>query len=240
MSNYYPPHTPAFDDTFQNMIRNLAVHIVKEHLSDHNAQVVGLGSGSTVAVLLREIARLTDKNTTEFVATSLQIKKEAENNGLIIVDESKIPSTNIVIDGADQVDSKFYMIKGGGGALLKEKVLICAARRVIIVADSNKFVNKFSRAIPIEVHPFARSIVGIKLREIGGIPSLRTIEKGYPFITESGNIILDTSFHSLSDIPSTEINLRNIPGVLEVGLFTRRADVYYKANSDGSFETITY
>jgi ribose 5-phosphate isomerase A len=239
MSNSYRPPTPS-SDALQNAIKNLAVHVVRYQFSVHKVQLVGLGSGSTVAAIVKEIARLPEKNRTEFVATSLQIKKEAENNGLIIVDESRIPSIDIVIDGADQVDSKFYMIKGGGGALLKEKVLISAAKRVIIAADSNKFVSKFNYPIPIEVHPFARSIVWIKLQEAGGMPNLRMIEKGYPFITENGNIIFDTYFNLLSDVPESEINLKNIPGVLEVGLFTRRADVYYKAKSDGSFEMITF
>jgi len=67
---------------------------------------------------------------------------------------------------------------------------------------------------------------------------MRTLEKGYPFITENGNIILDTTFSSIPDPKKKEIELKNIPGVLEVGLFTRRADVYYKAKSDGTFETI--
>jgi ribose 5-phosphate isomerase A len=215
------------------------VHMVKYQFSTNSVQVVGLGSGSTVAAIVNEIAKLRDKIGTEFITTSLQIKQEAENNGLRIVDENRIPSIDIVIDGADQVDSKFYLIKGGGGALLKEKVLISAAKRVVIIADSNKFVDEFSLPIPIEVHPFARSIVWIKLQEAGGIPKLRAGEKGYPFITENGNIIFDTSFNRLSNIPDNELNLKSIPGIIEVGLFTRRADVYYKAKSDGSFETIS-
>ena len=240
MSNSYPVRHATSPHILQNAIKNLAIHIVKYQFSDNKVQLVGLGSGSTVAAIIKEIADLPHKNEREYVATSLQIKKEAENNGLKIVDESKIPNIDVVIDGADQVDSEFYMIKGGGGALLKEKVLISEAKRVIIVADSNKFVDKFNHAIPIEVHPFARSVVWIKLQEAGGTPKLRMIRKGYPLITENGNIIFDTYFNLLSDIPAKELKLKNIPGVLEVGLFTRRADVYYKAKSDGSFETITF
>jgi ribose 5-phosphate isomerase A len=210
--------------------------MVKHLFTTENVRVVGLGSGSTVAAVVNEIAKLPDKIGREFVTTSLQIKQEAENNGLKIVDENQIPNIDIVIDGADQVDSKFYMIKGGGGALFKEKVLISAAKKVVIIADSNKFVDEFSLPIPIEVHPFARSMVWIKLQEAGGIPKLRTSEKGYPFITESGNIIFDTSFTRLSSIPTNELSLKNIPGIIEVGLFTRCADIYYKAKYDGSFE----
>ena len=241
MSNFHstPSHLTASPHVLQNAIRNIAVHMVKYQFSTDSVQVVGLGSGSTVAAIVNEIAKLRDKIGTEFIATSLQIKQEAEKNGLRIVDENRIPNIDIVIDGADQVNSKFYMIKGGGGALLKEKVLISAAKRVVIIADSNKFVDEFSLPIPIEVYPFARSIVWIKLQEAGGIPKLRTDEKGYPFITENGNIIFDTLFNRLSNIPDNELNLKNIPGIIEVGLFTRRADVYYKAKTDGSFETIS-
>jgi ribose 5-phosphate isomerase A len=222
-------------------VKNLATDVVKRELSrDNNNQVIGLGSGSTVAVIVREMAKLPNKKTLEFVAASLQIKREAEKSGLKLVDENRIPDIDIVFDGADQIDSKFCMIKGGGGALLKEKILISAAKKVVILADSNKFVEAFSRSIPIEVHPFARSIVGIKLENTGGIPKLRTIEKDYPFITENGNIVLDTTFTSLADVQKKELELKGIAGVLEVGLFTRRADVYYTAKSNGSFEIIKF
>ncbi|MGA9169120.1 MAG: ribose 5-phosphate isomerase A [Nitrososphaeraceae archaeon] len=225
----------------QDAIKNLAIHAVRQQLSTTNSnQVIGLGSGSTVAAIVREMAKLPDKKRLEFVATSLQIKKEAENSGLKIVDENRIPYIDVVFDGADQIDSEFRMIKGGGGALLKEKVIMSAAKRVVIAADSNKFVDVFNLSVPVEVHQFALSIVSIKLKEEGGIPKLRTIEKGYPFITENGNIILDTTFNLLMDVRKKELELKNIPGVLEVGLFTRVADIYYKAKIDGSFETIQF
>jgi ribose 5-phosphate isomerase A len=76
-----------------------------------------------------------------------------------------------------------------------------------------------------------------RLKEIGGSPKLRTMDKGYPYVTENGNIVLDTSFNSIGNIRNKEIELKNIPGVLEVGLFTR-ANIYYKAKNDGSFEII--
>jgi len=220
-------------------IKNLAIEVVKRELArDNNYRVIGLGSGSTVAVIVREMAKLSNKKMLEFVAASLQIKREAEKSGLKLLDESRIPHIDIVFDGADQIDSKFCMIKGGGGALLREKILISAAKRLVIIADSKKFVDVFSRSIPIEVHPFARSIVEVKLKTIGGQPKLRTIEKDYPFITENGNIVFDTTFTSVADLQKKEFELKGIAGVLEVGLFTRRADIYYKAKSDGSFEII--
>ncbi len=204
------------------------------------ARVVGLGSGSTVTHIVREMANLPNKGSLEFVPTSLQIKLEAEKIALRIADESRIPDIDIVFDGADQIDGEFNMIKGGGGALLREKILISAAKKVIIVADESKFVQSFNRSVPIEVHPMARSLVHKKLTEVGGESTLRTLDKGYPFVTENGNVILDTTFASIPDPKKKEAELKSIAGVLEVGLFTRRADVYYKAKVDGTFEAITF
>ena len=236
-SSYYPSNSKSPSLTSQS-IELLAKDAVKRYVKDN--QVIGLGSGSTIAFLVKEMARLENKNTLKFIVTSLQIKTEAENSGLEIVDENQIPEIDIVFDGADQIDSQYNMIKGGGGALLKEKILISAAKQVVIVADSKKFVEKFNRPVPIEVHPFARSAVSKKLREISSQVQLRILEKGYPFITENGNIIFDTTFTSIADVSKNEIELKSIPGVLEVGFFTRRADIYYKAKSDGNFECVRF
>ncbi len=200
-------------------------------------QVVGLGSGSTMTILVRELANLPYKRSVEFVTTSIQIKIEAEKVGLKIADESNFVDVDVVFDGADQIDSDFNMIKGGGGALLREKVLISAANKVVILADDTKFVKRLTQPVPIEIHKFARSFLLKRLKEIGGSPKLRTMDKGYPYLTENGNIVLDTSFNSIGNVRNKEIELKNIPGVLEVGLFTR-ASIYYKAKNDGSFEII--
>jgi ribose 5-phosphate isomerase A len=223
----------SLQDSIQKLAKE-ALKLVK------GAKVVGLGSGSTVGFIVREMAKLPDKESIEFMPTSLQIKVEAEKSALRVADESRIPHTDIVFDGADQIDSKFNMIKGGGGALLREKILISAAKKVVIVADASKFVQSFSRSVPIEVHPMARSILSKKLAEMGGQPLLRTLDKGYPLVTENGNLILDTFFPSITDPKKMEGELKNFAGVLEVGLFTRRADIYYKAKEDGSFETISF
>lgn len=190
-----------------------------------------------MTILVRELANLPYKRSVEFVTTSIQIKIEAEKVGLKIADESNFVDIDVVFDGADQIDSDFNMIKGGGGALLREKVLISAANKVVILADDTKFVKRLTQPVPIEIHKFARSFLLKRLKEIGGSPKLRTMDKGYPYVTENGNIVLDTSFNSIGNVRNKEIELKNIPGVLEVGLFTR-ANIYYKAKNDGSFEII--
>jgi len=203
--------------------------------------IIGLGSGSTVALLVEKIAKLEGKEVFGFIPTSYQIKILAEQCGLRFLDESRINEIDLVIDGADQIDEKLNMIKGGGGALFKEKILMYSAKQKVILADSQKFVSTFSLPIPIEVHPFGRVEVTKKLDEIGGYPKIRFLKKGYPFITENGNFILDTEFNNLTkkfDIAALEIKIKSIPGVIEVGIFSSTKNTtYYCVNSDGSFFT---
>lgn len=198
---------------------------------------IGLGSGSTVEKIVRNFAMLEYKDTLEFVVTSLQIRVVSESLGLKIVDQ-KYGNVDVVIDGADQIDSEFNMIKGGGGALLNEKILIASSRKFVIVAQSNKFVDKFTMAVPIEVTPFGRIFVKRELEKIGALPKIRMLEKGYPFITENGNIIYDTLLPSYDGIVESERDLKNIPGVVEVGLFTNHADSYYKIKNENEFDYI--
>jgi ribose 5-phosphate isomerase A len=227
--------------------------------------IVGLGSGSTVAELVKKIGTLPNTENFIFIPTSIQIKMIAENAGLKFTDESKISNIDLVIDGADQIDNNLNMIKGGGGALFKEKIIMYSANERIILADSKKFVPEFNLPIPIEVHPFARSTVTKRLKSMGIIgktttttskinnrqdeshdnnlsakPIIRTTQKGYPFITENGNIVIDTKFLGILDIEKAEQEIKNIPGVIEVGLFVRKNNThYYSVNSEGKFSVKT-
>ena len=223
--------------SFQDAARNLAKEAVNYFVRPN--QVIGLGSGPMATSIVREMANFDGKETLECIPTSFQIKLEAQCSGLKLVDENKMPEVDVVFDGADEVDAKFNMIKGGGGALLREKIVHSSAKRIVIAAESTKFVPTFSWPVPIEIHPFAIHFVRKKLEDIvGGRPKMRMLKEGYPYVTENGNFILDTSFDFPSDIRRQEIELKNIAGVIEVGLFTKHANVYYKAKEDGSFETI--
>jgi ribose 5-phosphate isomerase A len=220
---------------FQSAAENLAREAVSRFVKDD--QVIGLGSGPMAAAIIREMANFEGKETLECIPTSFQIKLEAECSGLKLADESRIPEIDVVFDGADEIDGKFNMIKGGGGALLREKIVHSAARQIVIAAESKKFVPSFTWPVPIEIHPFAIHATRKKLEDLGGRPRMRMLKEGYPYVTENGNFILDTSFQ-FSDIKRQEAELKNIAGVVEVGIFTRHADAYYKAQEDGSFEAI--
>ena len=197
---------------------------------------IGLGSGRTVEKIVRNFGILEFKDTLEFIVTSLQIRIVAESLGLKIIDENKSGKIDVVLDGADQIDSDYNMIKGGGGALLKEKILIASSQKFVIFAQANKFVDRFNIAIPVEVTPFGRNFVMKELKRIGGLPSIRLLDKGYPFITENGNIIYDTVLPKLDNVKETERDIKNIPGVVEVGLFTIHANSYYKITGENDFE----
>ncbi len=200
---------------------------------------IGLGSGRTVERIVRNIGNLEYKDSLEFIVTSIQIRIVTETMGLKIVEKSKNGIIDVVLDGADQIDSDYNMIKGGGGALLKEKILISSSQKFVIVAQADKFVEKFNMPVPVEVTPFGRNIVMKKLEEIGGLPKMRMLERGYPFITENGNIIFDTFLPKYEDLKETEMEIKNIPGVIEVGLFTNHACSYYKITGDNDFELIS-
>ena len=222
--------------SFQEAAKNLAKEAVECFVKPN--QVIGLGSGPMAAAIVREMANFEGKETLECIPTSFQIKLEAECSGITLVEEDRMPEVDVVFDGADEVDAKFNMIKGGGGALLREKIVHSAANQIVIAAESRKFVPTFSWPVPIEIHPFAVHIVRKKLEDIGGRPKMRMLKEGYPYVTENGNFILDTSFDFPSDIRRQEIELKSLAGVVEVGLFTRRSGIYYKAKEDGSFEVI--
>jgi ribose 5-phosphate isomerase A len=221
---------------FQEAAKSLAKKAVEQFVDGH--QVIGLGSGPMAAAIVREMANFQDKDTLECIPTSFQIKLEAQCSGLKLVDEGRIPEIDIVFDGADEIDSRFNMIKGGGGALLREKIVHSSARQVVIAAESNKFVPSFTWPVPIEICPYAIHIVRKKLQDAAGRPKMRMLKEGYPYVTENGNFILDTLFDSPPDVRKQEVELKSIPGVVEVGLFTRRSGTYYKAEEDGTFETI--
>lgn len=222
---------------YQDAAKNLAKAAVEQFVKPDT--VIGLGSGPMAAAIVREMANLDRKETLRCIPTSFQIKLEAECSGLELADAALIPEVDVVFDGADEVDSRLYMIKGGGGALLREKIVHSAARQIVIAAESQKFVPIFSWPIPIEIHPFAIHIARKKLESASGKPRMRMLKEGYPYVTENGNFILDTSIDlSQSDIGQKEIELKSIAGVVEVGLFSRRADVYYKAQKDGTFEVV--
>ena len=223
----------TLDDAFKALSSD-ALKLVKDNY------VLGLGSGRAATAIVRSLASYLKKNKTKIKAipTSLQIKIEAEKGGIPIIEADQIEHIDIVFDGADQIDKDKNMIKGGGGALLREKILINTAKKVVIIADESKFVKKLNRSVPVEVLPFARNTAAKQIQKYGGKPNLRVIERGYPFVTENGNIILDCDFGQIVKPKELAKKIIEIPGVIEVGIFTK-PDIIYKAKVNGTFDILT-
>ena len=224
----------SFDDAIKALSSD-ALKFVKDGF------ILGLGSGRAATAFVKSLSSyLQEKNLKiRAVPTSLQIKLIAEEGKIHLIEADQIEKIDVVFDGADQIDHQKYLIKGGGGALLRENILINAAKKVVIMADKSKFVKNFNMPVPVEVHPLARNTVTKSIRKLGGKPKVRTIERGYPFITENGNVILDCDFGVIKKPKSLAQKIKQIAGVMEVGIFTRKPDVIYKAKTGGKFEIIT-
>ena len=220
----------SYDDTIVYVARDALRHV-------REGDVIGLGSGRAAAALVEELGRVAGDLRIRGVPTSLQIRLAAEKAGIPMLEPGEMPRLDSIFDGADQIDSAGYMVKGGGGALLRERVLAGMAGKVVIMADETKFVERLSRPIPVEVHPAARGLIHERVRGMGAVPRLRTLERGYPAFTENGNIILDCDFGVIADPPGLAARLRGLPGVLEAGIF-ERPDIIYKAAKGGAFEVM--
>jgi len=224
----------SFDDAISALSTD-ALKFVKDGF------VLGLGSGRAATSFVKSLSSYikTKKIKIKCVPTSLQIKLIAEQGGITLIQADQVDHIDVVFDGADQIDSEKNLIKGGGGALLRENILINAAKKVVIMADKSKFVKHFNRSVPVETHPLARSSVTKSIKKLGGKPKIRTLERGYPFITENGNIILDCNFGIIKKPKILAQKIIQIAGVMEVGIFTRKPDVIYKAKTNGKFEIIS-
>jgi ribose 5-phosphate isomerase A len=196
--------------------------------------VIGLGSGSTVAAFIEALSKTERAKDLMVIPSSMQIEAKAVECGLRIGNPSLIKEIEWTFDGADQVDRHLNLIKGGGGALLRERVLLSAAKRCVIMVDESKVVEKLNRAVPIEVLPFARWYVKERVEALGGRAVVRADRKGYPFITENGNVILDVDFGEIEEPQTLHYKIKEVAGVIDTGLFTLPSPIVYVARKDGS------
>lgn len=222
-----------YDDAISAMAKD-ALKFVKD------GQTLGLGSGRAATTFVKALSKHIKKQNIHIVGipTSLQIRMVAEEGNIPLIDASQTESIDFVFDGADQIDSKKTLIKGGGGALLYENVLISMAKKVVIMADASKFVTHLNIPVPVEVYPSARSNVIKSVKRLGGNPKIRLLERDYPFITEHGNIILDCNFKIIKQPSILARKIIRLAGVIEVGIFDRKPDIIYKANKNGKFSII--
>jgi ribose 5-phosphate isomerase A len=235
--------TEALMADLSDVKRNLGTAAVDRFVQD--GMCIGLGTGSTAIWAARRVAeRLADGGLrgVSAVTTSLQTELEARALGIPVVtlnDASVDGEIDLTIDGADEVDPAFNLIKGGGGALLKEKIIAYASRRLIIIVDASKLSPRLGARfpVPVEVVVDALATVRKKLAEMGGVASLRMAErKAGPVVTDLGNLLLDVAFARAFDPVEREAEIKLIPGVLEDGLFTRKTPELLIGTVSGGLE----
>ena len=201
-----------------------------------DGMVVGLGTGSTAKHMVVALGeKIRSGMRLRGVPTSRETAVLAQQQGIVLVDADNAWVIDVAIDGADQVDPAFNLIKGGGGALLKEKIVAASAKQFIVVVDHTKRVSVLggSFPLPIEVIPFGW---GSTAREIEALTQSRVVlreRNGVPFTTEAGNMIVDVHLARIDQPRNLEIALNQIPGIVETGLFVGRTDLLIVGTANG-------
>jgi len=201
---------------------------IKEIESD---MILGLGSGSTAALMIKNLAdeiRSGKLQNIKGVATSFQSEVLALELDIPLIDLASVSQIDLAIDGADEVDPGFQLIKGGGACHVREKLVASKASQLLIVVDETKLVKNLNKSfpLPIEVLPNAWKQVQDVISEMNGSSTLRmATKKAGPVVTDQGNLILDVLFkNGIKNPKEIEMQINNIPGVLENGLFVDITD----------------
>lgn len=198
-----------------------------DHVRD--GEVLGVGTGSTANHFIDGLKAIRHKIKAA-VASSEATKQRLETIGVEVVDLNQVDHIGVYVDGADEINTALEMIKGGGGALTREKIVAALADTFVCIADESKWVSQLGKfPLPIEVIPMARSMIARELVKLGGSPVYRQ-----GFVTDNGNVILDTYGLEIVNPVELETCLNNLVGVVCNGLFARRpADVLLIGGPNG-------
>lgn len=212
-----------------------AVELIKDGMT------VGLGTGSTTEHFITHLAERCRKGLNiHAVATSERSSIQAKKEGIPIIDINSISSIDIDIDGADEIDTKKRLIKGGGGAAFREKIVACMSKEFVVIADNSKLVEALgSFPLPVEILPFGHTYTIAKLKEKGYPGNLRVSKKGEYVITDNGNYIFDVELKFPCNMPEKENDvIKSVVGVIETGFFISMASRVVLGFSDGHVEIL--
>ena len=226
--------------------RAAAAKAIESFLQD--GMTIGLGSGTTSRFFVRILGeRVKDGLRVVGVPSSKSTGELAQEVGIPLADLNDVEQLDLTIDGADDIDAKGRMIKGGGANLLWEKIVASASRKMVAIVDESKKVQRLGRfPLPIEVVPFAWRSTERHLQNLfkrNGYADVRIDVRGgteKPLITDSGHYLLDCHLQAIADAESLALNLNQIPGVVEHGLFIGIATDAAVGKADGTAETISF
>ncbi|MDX8047156.1 ribose-5-phosphate isomerase RpiA [Gracilibacillus sp. S3-1-1] len=205
-----------------------------------DGMTVGLGAGSTVNMMVETLAKHLHKENIQIhvVPASIHTERLAKKFGIPLTDFSEVEQLDLMIDGADEVDQQFQLLKGGGGSLVREKIIASAAQELLIMVDESKLVATLGRfPLPVEILPFGWELTAKKLAELGAKPKIRGGEDK-PFVTDNQHYILDCSFGEIPNPQSLHNQLKGLVGVVETGLFVDMVSTVL-ISSDGEVSTLS-
>ena len=211
----------------QNEKKRQAALAALNYISD--GMRLGVGTGSTVNFFIDALPDVRSK-IEAVVASSEATRERLEKHGFEVSELSATGDLDLYVDGADEANKHFHLIKGGGGALSREKIIAAASRKFVCIIDESKFVGALGKfPLPVEVIPMARSYVSRQLIKAGAQPVFRE-----GFTTDNGNQIIDAWGLSITNPPATEDRFSRIAGIVTVGLFAHRgADIILMADEKG-------
>jgi ribose 5-phosphate isomerase A len=218
-------------DALKRAAAEAAVELVRDGM------IVGLGTGSTAAFAVEALARRHRQGLSFLgIPTSERTAAQAKAAGIPLTSFAEHRQIDLTIDGADEVErGTLNLIKGLGGALLREKIVAAASQRLAIIVDGAKLVDRLGThsPVPVEVVTFGLEPTQTALEVLGASVRLRLSPSGVPFVTDSGNRILDCSFGPIAEPARLEGHIRRVIGVVESGLFISRADPVFVADAAG-------
>ena len=198
--------------------------------------VVGVGTGSTVNHFIEALGTQLRGRIAGAVSSSEQSTQRLRAQGIQVLDANDVESLPVYVDGADEIDPRGCMIKGGGAALTREKIVADLAQRFICIADESKYVQVLGRfPLPVEVIPMARESVARRLRALGGVPKWRQ-----GVVTDNGNLVLDVGGLYLADPVATETEINQWPGVVTCGIFARHKAGLCLLGTPAGVKTLTF
>lgn len=217
-------------------LKKMVAYKAAEQIKD--GQVVGLGTGSTARYFIEKVGMRIRKEELDILAVPTSYQS------LFLARDWEIPITSIMehdvdvaVDGADEVDKDFNLLKGGGAAHTQEKIIDYSASEFIVIVDDSKLTDKLDKPVPVEVIPTSSRLVCEELNSMGAEVKIRISDaKDGPLITDNGNFIIDADFGPIEDPINLEYEINNIPGVLENGIFSRGVDRVMVGTKDGIIE----
>jgi len=222
-------------DDFKARAAAMALDLVEDGMR------LGLGTGSTADYFVEGIgAKVAQGLKLICVPTSETTRLQAERLQIPLTTLNETPHLDLTVDGADELDDQLRLIKGGGGALLREKIVASASDRMVVIADRSKLVATLGKfPLPVEVVSFGlaatRALIEAMAQEAGcnGNITLRPDPSGRPFVTDQGNHVLDCAFGQIPEPDLLSFALKQVPGVVEHGLFLGIADAAIVAGPEG-------